>query len=182
MRSSRPPDFPGGAPSGPPGPSGPTDGGLPGPPSPPEGGSSGPSGDLGSQGLPGQSFMWQSGSILDQSIADRKKSVTQLLTAQQAANAQLQLGTQQNQAVQTAHTNALKTLAESTQQRNVDHIFASIPIYGGTKEGFFEWIERLDAPCLQSRRDIHTEAQGKAGGNVRTCFMGLLVNLLWGSV
>ena len=36
------------------------------------------------------------------------RSIMQLLTAQQAANAQLQLQTQQNQAVQKAQTNALK--------------------------------------------------------------------------
>ena len=69
------------------------------------------------------------------------RPVMQLLTAQQAANAKLQLQTQQNQAVQRAHTNALKTLAEPTEQRNFDHIFVSIPIYDGTKkEIFFEWI------------------------------------------
>ena len=38
----------------------------------------------------------------------------QLLTAQQGASVQLQLQTQQNQAVQIAHTDALKSLAEST--------------------------------------------------------------------
>ena len=43
------------------------------------------------------------------------RSVMQLLIAQQAANAQLQLQTQQKQAVQIAPSNALKTLAESTQ-------------------------------------------------------------------
>ena len=104
----------------------------------------------------------------------------QLLTAQQAANIQLKLQTQQNQAVQIAHTNALITLAESTQQRNFDNIFESIPIYDGTeKEGIFEWIERLEAACLQSRGDIHTEVSGKAGGDIRTCLMGLLMILLW---
>ena len=60
---------------------------------------------------------WQSGSTLDQSILDRNQSVIQLLTAQQRANVQLQLQMQQNQAVQIAHTNALKSLAESTQKR-----------------------------------------------------------------
>ena len=59
--------------------------------------------------------MWQSGSTLDQSIADMNRSVLQLLTVQQAANVQLQLQTQQNQAVQIAHTNDLKSLAESTK-------------------------------------------------------------------
>ena len=61
----------------------------------------------------------------------------QLLNAQQAANAQLQLETQQNQAVQIAHTDALRSLAELTQQRNFDHIFVSILTYDEiNKEGF----------------------------------------------
>ena len=81
--------------------------------------------------------MWQHGSALDQSIADMNRSVMQLLTTQQAANAQLQLQTQQKQAVQIAHMVALRSLAESTQQRNSDHIFVSILTYDGTsKEGF----------------------------------------------
>ena len=83
----------------------------------------------------------------------------QLLTAQQTVIAQLQLQTQQNHTVQIAYTDGLRSLAESTQQRNFDHIFFSMQMYGGTnKEGFFKWIERLEATCFQSRRDIHTEA------------------------
>ena len=61
----------------------------------------------------------------------------QLSTSQQAANVQLQLQKQQNQAVQIANTNALKFLAGSTLQRNFDHIFASIPIYDGTNKEEF---------------------------------------------
>ena len=53
------------------------------------------------------------------------------LTAQQTANAQLQLQTQWNQAVQIAHMDALRSLAEFTQQRNFDHIFVSILTYHG---------------------------------------------------
>ena len=93
--------------------------------------------------------MWQSSSTLDQSIADMNSSVMQMLDVQQAANVQLQLQTQQNQAVKIAYTDALKSLAESTQQRNFDHIFASIPIYDGSNiEEFFKWVERLEATCL----------------------------------
>ena len=61
---------------------------APGLPGLPGGGSSGPPGDSGSQGPPRQSFMWQSGSALDQIIADMNRSIMQLLTAQQAVNAQ----------------------------------------------------------------------------------------------
>ena len=81
--------------------------------------------------------MWQSGSTLDPSIVDMNRSVMQLLITQQAANAQLQLQTWQNQAVQIAYTKTLRTLAVSTQQRNFDHIFVSIPIYDGTKKKNF---------------------------------------------
>ena len=80
-----------------PGPPGSPNGGPPGPLGPPGGGSSGPTDDSGPTQL---SFIWQSGSALDQSIADMNWSVIQLLTAQHAANVQLQLQMQQNQDVQ----------------------------------------------------------------------------------
>ena len=72
--------------------------------------------------LPRQLFMWYTGSTLDQSIANMNRSVMHLLTAQWAANAQLQLQKQQNQAVQIADKNALKSLAESTAEEFWSHI------------------------------------------------------------
>ena len=44
-----------------------------------------------------------------------------------------------------------------------------------------EWIERLEAACLQSGGDIHTEVLSMAGGDVRTCLLGLPV-LFWSLV
>ena len=81
------------------------------------------------------SFIQPFGTVLDQSKADMNMSVIQLLTSQKAANAHLQLQSQQNQVVQMAHTDALRTLAEFTQQRSFDHIFASIFVFDGTKKG-----------------------------------------------
>ena len=93
------------------------------------------------------------------------------------------LQTQQNQAMQIVHMDGLRSLSQSTQQRNFDDIFLSILIYDGTnKEGFFKWVERLEAVCLHSRRDIYTEVLGKADSYVRTFLMGLTVNLCWSSV
>ena len=82
--------------------------------------------------------------------------------------------------MQIAHTNAPKILAESTQQRNFDHIFVSILINDEPRELDFQ-VDRK-AACLQSRREIHTEVLSKAGGDVRTFLMGLAVNLPWSSV
>ena len=158
-------------------------GGPQGSSGPPGGGSLGPPGDLGSQGPPRQLFIWQSGSALDQIIVDMNRSVMQLLATQQADNVQLQLQTEQNWAVWIAHTDALRSLAESTQQRNFEDIYASILTYDGTnKGGFFKWVERLEPASLQNGRDIYTEVLDKAEGNVRTCLMGLPVNLLWSTV
>ena len=35
------------------------------------------------------------------------------------------------------HTGALQQVATSTYQHNFDHIFASIPIYDGSDQGWF---------------------------------------------
>ena len=78
------------------------------------------------------------------------------------------------------HTETPRNLAESTQQRNFDHIFTSIPVFDGTmKEDFSEMFERLEVTCLQSRWDIIDEALGMGGGDIRMCLMGLPVTLLW---
>ena len=46
----------------------------------------------------------------------------------------------------------------------------------------FEWVEKLESPCMQIRGDIHNDALGKAGGDTRTCLMGLPITLLLSSV
>ena len=49
----------------------------------------------------------------------------QLLATQQEANMQLQVETQKHRAAKMAHIEWLKSLAQSTQQGNLNHIFAS---------------------------------------------------------
>ena len=73
-------------------------------------------------------------------------SILQLARAQDQTNRQLQHHIQQGKANMQAHTGALQQLATSTYQRNFDHIFASIPLYDGSdREGFFSWLECLEA-------------------------------------
>ena len=78
----RPPCLPGPPGGGPSGPPRSPNGGPPGPPGPPRGGiSRSPLVTRDLKGPPKQSFIWQSGSTLDQSIVDMNWSVMQLLTA-----------------------------------------------------------------------------------------------------
>ena len=73
-----------------------------------------------------------------------------------------------------AHMGALQQLANSSYQRNFDHIFASIPIYDGSdREGFFPWLECLEAACFYSRRNMKTEALGRSAGPVQNVIMVL---------
>ena len=59
-------------------------------------------------------------------------------------------------------------------QRNFDHIFTSIPIYEGSdREGFFPWLECLEAACFYSGRNIKTEALGRSMGPVQNVIMAL---------
>ena len=98
----------------------------------------------------------------------------QLARAQDQTNRQLQQHIQQGQLTMQAHTGALQQLATSSYQRKFDHIFASIPIYDGSdREGFFPWLECLEAACFYSGRNIKTEALGRSAGPVQNVIMSL---------
>ena len=98
----------------------------------------------------------------------------QLARAQDQTNRHLQQHLQQGQLNMQAHMGALQQLATSTYQCNFDHIFASIPIYDGSnREGFFPWLECLEAACFYSGRNIKTEALGRLAGPVQNVIMAL---------
>ena len=102
------------------------------------------------------------------------QSMLQLARAQDQTNKYLQEHLQQGQMNMQVHTGALQQLATSTYQRNFDHIFASIPIYDGSdQEGFFPWLECLEAACFYSGRNIKTEALGRSAGPVQNVLMAL---------
>ena len=74
-------------------------------------------------------------------------------------------------------------MATSTYQWNFDHIFASIPIYDGSdREGFFPWLERLEAACFYSGRNIKTEALGRSAGPVQNVIMTLPNACYWKAI
>ena len=85
-------------------------------------------------------------STLENAFDSVGQSMLQLARAQDPTNRQLQQHIQQGQLNMQAHMGALQQLATSTYQRNFDHIFARIPIYDGSdREGFFLWLECLEA-------------------------------------
>ena len=102
------------------------------------------------------------------------QSMLQLARAQDQTNRHLQQHIQQGQLNMQAHTGALQQLANSTYQRNFDHIFASIPIYDGSdREGFFPWLECFEAACFYKGRNMKTEALGRSAGPFQNVIMAL---------
>ena len=113
-------------------------------------------------------------STLENTFDSVGQSMLQLARAQDQTHRQLQQHIQQGQLNMQAHTGALQQLVTSTYQRNFNHIFASIPIYDGSnREGFFPWLECLEAACFYSGRNIKTEALGRSTGPVQNVIMAL---------
>ena len=111
------------------------------------------------------------------------QSMLQLARVQDQTNWQLQQHLQQGQLNMQAHMGAFQQLATSTYQQNFNHIFASISIYDGSdREGFFPWLECLEAACFYSRRNIKTETLGRLAGPVQNVIMALLNARLWKAI
>ena len=71
-------------------------------------------------------------SALENTFDSVGQSMLQLARVQDQTNRQLQQHIQQGQINMQAHTGVLQQLATSTNQRNFNHIFPSIPIYDGS--------------------------------------------------
>ena len=107
----------------------------------------------------------------------------QLARVQDQTNRHLQQHIQQGQLNMQAHAGALHELANSTHQRNYDHIFASIPVYDGSnREEFFLWLDHLEAACYYCGRDIKTEALGRSAGPVQNVIMVLPHDKPWSAI
>ena len=148
----------------------------------------GPPGPRGPPGLVRPLVIQQPQVVLDTTALENTfdnmgQSMLQLARVQDQTNCHLQQHIQQEQLNMQAHASALHQLANSTHQRNYDHIFASIPIFdGSSREEFFPWLDRLEAACYYCGRDIKTEALGRSAGPVQNIIMALPHNKSWSAI
>ena len=129
---------------------GPPDGGRPPDDGGPPNGNGGPPRCTNRRGPPGpvrplviqQPQVVLDTTALENTFDNMGQSMLQLARVQDQTNRHLQQHIQQGQLNMQAHAGALHQLANSTHQRNYDHIFASIPIYDGSnREDFFPWLD-----------------------------------------
>ena len=120
---------------------------------------------------------------LENTFGTMGQSMLQLARTQDQTNRHLQQHLQQGQLNMQADTGMLQQLATSMYQHNFDHIFASIPIYDGSnREGFFPWLECLEAACFCSGRNIKTEALGRSARPVQNVIITLLNARSWKAI
>ena len=81
---------------------------------------------------------------------------------------------------QIEQTLAMHDLADMTEQRTYDSMFAAVPIYhGNDDEDFDEWADQLEALCEISQQNIHHEMMGRSCAAVKKIIRSIDPNLRW---
>ena len=89
---------------------------------------------------------------LENSFENLGRTMVDVLTIQQQTNLTLQDHIRRANDAQMEQTLAMHDLADMTEQRTYDSMFAGVPIYhGNDDEDFDEWTDQLEALCEISR-------------------------------
>ena len=85
---------------------------------------------------------------LENSFENLGRTMVDVLTIQQQTNLTLQDQVRRADDAQMKQTLAMHDLADMTEQRTYDSMFAAVPIYNGNDdEDFDEWADQLEALC-----------------------------------
>ena len=89
---------------------------------------------------------------LENSFENLGRTMVDVLTIQQQTNLVLQDQIRRANDIEIDQTLAMHDLADMTEQRTYDSMFAAVPIYhGNDDEDFDEWADQLEALCEISR-------------------------------
>ena len=102
------------------------------------------------------------------------------LAIQQQTNLTLQDQIRRANDAQMEQTLAMHDLADMTEQRTYDSMFAAVPIYhGNDDEDFDEWADQLEAFCEISQQNIHHEMMGRSSAAVKKIIRSIDPDLRW---
>ena len=105
---------------------------------------------------------------LENSFENLGRTMVDILTIQQQTNLALQDQIRRANDTQIEQTLAMHDLADMTEQRTYDSMFAAVPIYhGNDDEDFDEWADQLEALCEISQQNIHHEMMGRSSAAVK---------------
>ena len=96
---------------------------------------------------------------MEESFKGLSKFLNKIFNQQANLNETLQGHVTLGVHVQGEQVQALRLIAESSQQRDVDCLFSAIPMYNGEDPtACEEWLEKLETACRTGRRDIRDVA------------------------
>ena len=117
---------------------------------------------------------------LENSFENLGRTMVDVLVMQQQTNLTLQDQIRRANDAQMDQTLAMHDLADITEQRTYDSMFAEVPIYHGKDiEDFDEWADQLEALCEISHRNIHHEMMGRSSTAVKEIIRSIDPNLRW---
>ena len=115
---------------------------------------------------------------LKNSFENLGRTMVDVLAMQQQTNLTLQDQIRRANDAQMDQTLAMHDLADITEQRTYDSMFAAVPIYHGKDdEDFDEWADQLEALCEISHRNIHHEMMGRSSAAVKKIIRSIDPNL-----
>ena len=117
---------------------------------------------------------------LENSFENLGRTMVDVLAMQQQTNLTLQDQIRRANDAQMDQTLAMHDLADITEQRMYDSMFAAVPIYHGKDdEDFDEWADQLEALCEISHQNIHHEMMGRSSAAVKKIIRSIDLNLRW---
>ena len=117
---------------------------------------------------------------LENSFENLGRTMVDVLTIQQQTNLALQDQIRRANDTQIEQTLAMHDLADMTEKRTYDSMFAAVPIYhGNDDEDFDEWADQLEALCEISQQNIHHEMMGRSSAAVKKIIRSIDPNLRW---
>ena len=73
----------------------------------------------------------------------------------------------------------LLDIADTSHQNSFQHILVTIPYFDGTGGDIISWLERIEATCLYTKRDLRQEALGHSGGKVLDSILSVPSHQPW---
>ena len=117
---------------------------------------------------------------LDNSFENLGRTMVDVLAMQQQTNLTLQDQIRRANDAQMEQTLAMHDLADMTEQRRYNSMFAAVPIYhGNNDEDFDEWADQLEALCEISHQNIHQEMMGRSSAAFKKIIRSIDPNLRW---
>ena len=106
-------------------------------------------------------------------------AVERLVQQQVCANDQLNESVREQRKEREEGKQFLLDIAHASHQNTFQHILATIPYYDGTGGDVIAWLERKEAACLYTKRDLRQEALGHSGGKVLDSILSVPSNQPW---